>query len=275
MIALVLEDQLSPVQLRLEAANTLQVLARRQSGHAFKVALQALCDEDTGVQSTGQSVLKEMCSASTANACFAPELSAVANRHKNAKVRAAAMELIPLVAAQDGFDGIAVASTGLEDIDEEVNLKALEVLRQLWSWGDHEAVATLMQILQRSERRPQDGRLRCEALDILKQVASGCDTAAVVAAAELLNDADFKVQQAAEQTVKQLTSRGNEEVVAALLSHILAGDRELRVQLAAIELLGYVANPTNNQAVQVLCDLKSCDCMQLKDAAVRSLNFIQ
>mmetsp|Transcript_54335 Transcript_54335/g.111159 ORF Transcript_54335/g.111159 Transcript_54335/m.111159 type:complete len:310 (-) Transcript_54335:177-1106(-) len=265
-----LEEQGAGADLRLQAADCLQAIATRGDAGSMRAALSALKDSDCSVRSAGLATLRRICGPRGECGEFLGDLAAVATGHEDAEVRSAALELIPLAEDVGGAYGIAVATAGLQDSDEEVAKTALGVLRRLWPTGDIEAVATLGALVQNARQSPS---LRCVALDALWHVARRGDGAAAAAAAAALDDPDSSVQMSAVQALKQLEPRGNEMVLATLVGY--TAQRNGEVQRCAVEALGFVATDRSDEALDMLRNLQAGGDDDLQLLAERALRQVR
>jgi hypothetical protein len=239
-----------PEELRLALAELVQKLALRGHLGSLRAALAALGDASSMVRSTGFGILRRICGPRGDCDGFFRELAPVATGHKESEVRAAAMELISQVEAEAGEDGLAVATAGLYDPDEEVQQAALATLRRLWRRGSPEAVEALTSLACSPAAAV---RLRCAALEALRGVAERGDSEAAFTAAMLLGDGEFLVRAAAAQTLKQVCRRGDGQVVGVLLGFLQRRSDEQRL---AVEALGLAAGPDDILALGALAGLR-------------------
>lgn len=183
----------------------------------MRSALVAMGDEDCSVRSVGLSTLRSICGPRGEVGDFIEDLAAMSVKHRDAEVRAGALELIGQAEAVGRACGIRVATQALSDSAEGVRQTALASLRRLWAHRDPQAISTLTALILPGPSQSPDAMLRYSALDILGHTAQRGDVFAVSAAIEALMDTDSSVRVAAFSTIKHLCVRGDTNLTAKLL----------------------------------------------------------
>jgi HEAT repeat protein len=193
-------------------------------------------------------------------------IAAVAERfgHANKSVRHAALNTLAKIAERGNGTAGAIVVAGLEDTEPDVRAAALRATAEIAEKRDKVATAAVVALLEDTF-----GNVRCAALRTFAQIVNKGDATAIAAVVTRLEDPRIDVRKAAVDTLAQIVEKGDVGAIAAVSVFLTHRDEQVRV--AAVYALARIEEKGSDTTISAIAACLDDAHKAVRKAAVEVL----